>query len=566
MGSMRKLLLFALSLVGLFDALYLWWTYTLPSRPMVCLGGGCNTVRSSPFAYPWGVPLPAAGAAMYVLLALLIFAWPVLQEPFAHLARRAVAGVAGLGFLFSLYLSGVEAFVLHAWCTWCVISAITVTLIFGLALFDVLRPLPHPEPAAALGITRRHLVTLAVWLVVGAPAFLLLTRWETPGAPQQAAEDALAKYLVRPDSHITGNPNAAVTVVEFGDIECPACSGAEATAREIRERYGSEIRFVFRQFPLTRIHPYAETAAEAVECAGAQGKFWPALERFYKGQADLSDEALARYAFEVGLNVEQFRQCLSSGSMAARVREDVEDGKALGVDRTPTFFIGRKMILGAMRYSEFAQLVEQEIAQHTLPTSPSGPEATASSTALQTTTPSEPKTTVPASAPEATSSPGHERTVSSNALEATSPFASSGPLTNSSFGSFSQFHASEVGCSEADAQKETPDLIHTPEARQAFEAAPKALFVDVRPSDQFKTGRIPGAVNVPAEQIQELWKTLPKNRMIVLYESGQTPGDVCAAGRSAGRVLLASGFRPDMVKIYEDGLKGWEKAGLPVVR
>jgi len=529
---MRKTLLFALSLIGLFDSLYLWWVYTLPSRPMVCLGGGCDTVRSSPFAYPWSVPLPAFGAAMYVVLALLVFAWPVLQESLSHMARWAVAGIAGLGFLFSLYLSGVEAFVLHAWCTWCVISAITVTLIFGLALLDIFRPLPRPEPAAALGVTRQQLVVLTVWLVVGAPAFALLAHWETPAAPPQAPTEALAKHLVRPDSHITGNPTAPVTVVEFGDIQCPACSGAEATAREIRERYGNQIRFVFRQFPLPRIHIYAEKAAEATECAAAQGKFWEALERFYKGQADLSDEALLRYAFEVGLNVEQFRQCLSSGSMAARVQEDVEDGKALGVDRTPTFFIGPKMIAGAIRYPEFAQLIEQELARHALPTSPTGPHTNASSSSLETT----------------------------------SPLASSDPLKNSSVASFSQFQASAAGCSEAEAQKETPDLIHTTEARQAFEAAPKALFVDVRQSREFKTARIPGAVNVPAQQIEKLLRTLPKDRKIVLYESGQALGDVCAAGRSAGRVLLANGFSPDKVKIYEDGLKGWEKAGLPVVR
>jgi protein-disulfide isomerase/rhodanese-related sulfurtransferase len=525
---MRKTLLFALSLVGLFDALYLWWVYTLPSRPMVCLGGGCDTVRSSPFAYPWGVPLPAFGAAMYVVLALLVFAWPVLQESLSHLARWAVAGIAGLGFLFSLYLSGVEAFVLHAWCTWCVISAITVTLIFGLALFDVFRPLPHPEPAAALGLTRQHLVALAVGLVVGAPAFALLAHWEAPAAPQQAPTEALAKHLVRPDSHVAGNPAAAITVVEFGDIQCPACGPAEATAREIRNRYRNQIRFVFRQFPLSRIHIHAETAAEASECAAAQGKFWEALERFYRGQMDLSEPALLRYAGEIGLNVEQLRQCLSSRSMAARVREDVADGLALGVDRTPTFFVGPKMITGAMQYPEFAQLVDQELARQPMSSSASGP---------------------PSSTPAETSA-----------------FASTGLLTNSGIGSFSQFQGSAAGCSEADAQKETPDLIHTADARQAFESSPRALFVDVRPNGEFKTGRIPGAINVPLEQIEQRRQTLPKDRNIVLYESGRTPGDVCAAGRSAGRVLLANGFSPDKVKIYEDGLAGWEKAGLPVER
>ena len=529
---MRKTLLFALSLVGLFDSLYLWWVYTSPSRPMVCLGTGCDTVRASPFAYPFGIPMPAFGVAMYAVLALLVFAWPVLQESLAHLARWAVAGIAGLGFLFSLYLSGVEAFVLHAWCSWCVISAIAVTLIFGLALADVVRPQPHPEPEAALGVTRRHLAALATWLVVGAPAFVWLARSGTPPASQQAPAEALAKHLVRADSHMAGNPAAAVTVVEFGDIQCPACRTAEETAREIRNKYGNQIRFVFRQFPLSRIHVHAETAAEASECAAAQGKFWEALERFYGGQMDLSEPALLRYAGEIGLNVEQFRQCLSSGSMAARVREDVADGFALGVDRTPTFFVGPKMIARPMQYTEFAQLIDQELARQPMSSSPSGQPSTASSS-----TPAK-----------------------------TSTFASTGLMTNSGIGSFGQFQGSAMGCSEADAQKKTPDMIHTADARQAFESSPKALFVDVRPSTEFKTGRIPGAINVPVEQVEQRWHTLPKDRNIVLYESGRAPGDVCAAGRSAGRVLLANGFSPDRVKIYEDGLAGWEKAGLPVER
>jgi len=529
---MRKTLLFALSLVGLFDSLYLWWVYTSPSRPMVCLGTGCDTVRASPFAYPFGIPMPVFGVAMYAVLALLVFAWPVLQKSLSHIARWAVAGIAGLGFLFSLYLSGVEAFVLHAWCFWCVISAIAVTLIFGLALADVVRPQPHPEPEAALGVTRRHLAALATWLVVGAPAFVLLARSGTPPAPHQAPAEALAKHLVRPDSHMTGNPAAAVTVVEFGDIQCPACRTAEETAREIRNKYGNQIRFVFRQFPLSRIHIHAETAAEASECAAAQRKFWEALERFYGGQMDLSEPALLRYAGEIGLNVEQFRQCLSGGSMAARVREDVADGFALGVDRTPTFFVGPKMIARPMQYAEFAQLIDQELARHSSPTPTSGQQTG-----------------------NLSSAPGE-----------TSTFASPGLLGKSGTAFFTPLQGSAAGCSEAEAQKKTPDLIHTAEVRHAFESSPKALFVDVRPNAEFKTGRMPGAINVPVEQVVQRWRTLPKDRNIVLYESGRAPGDVCAAGRSAGRVLLANGFSPDKVKIYQDGLVGWQKAGLPVER
>src|SRR5512135_1491704 len=103
---MRKSFLLALSLLGLFDSSYLWWVYASPSRPMVCLGSGCDEVRASVFAYPLGIPMPVFGVAMYAMLALLIFAEPLLSASLARWERYAVAGISGLGFLFSLYLTG----------------------------------------------------------------------------------------------------------------------------------------------------------------------------------------------------------------------------------------------------------------------------------------------------------------------------------------------------------------------------------------------------------------------------------------------------------------------------
>jgi rhodanese-related sulfurtransferase len=107
-------------------------------------------------------------------------------------------------------------------------------------------------------------------------------------------------------------------------------------------------------------------------------------------------------------------------------------------------------------------------------------------------------------------------------------------------------------------------LIRTPDARQFFEGQPKALFVDVRAPKEYASGRIPGAINVPADKIEARWSELPRDRNIVLYESGTSAGDVCAFGRAAGRVLLAHGFSRDQVKVYQDGLAGWEKVNLPV--
>ena len=529
---MRKSLLLALSLVGLFDSSYLLWVYTSPSHPIVCLGSGCDTVRASSYSSLWGLPLPAYGVAMYLTLALLIFAEPLLTASVARLARCGTAAISGAGFLFSLYLSGIEALVLHAWCTWCVISAVSVTLIFALTLLELARPAPPPEPAAASATVRRHLALCVAALVVGAPGLILLSRHGALPPAQQASPETLLQRLVRPDSQMAGNPQASVTVVEFGDLECPACAPAEAAAREIRKKYGNQIRFVFRHFPLGRIHPRAEKAAEASECAAAQGKFWEALERFYRGQDDLSEAALARYAGELGLDGARFSQCLSSGEMAARIQRDLEDGRALGVRVTPTFFVGQKMIEGTLEPATFARLFDQEFGRQS---------ATSARSAAQP--------------PSASAGPAGNL-----------PSASPDLRANSGGRFFTQFQGSPLGCSEADANQPQPSLIGTPEARQLFEGSPKALFVDVRQPKDFHSGRIPGAINIPAEKIQERQHSLPKDRSIVLYESGLSPGDVCAASRAAGRVLLTHGFAPEKVKVYQDGLAAWEKAGLPVER
>jgi protein-disulfide isomerase/rhodanese-related sulfurtransferase len=540
---MRKTLLLALSLVGLWDSAYLWWAYTSPSRPMVCLGDGCDAVRASPFAYPGGIPLPIFGVAMYATLLLLIFFEPLLGGRLGRAARYAVAGISGVGFLFSLYLTGIEAFVLHAWCAWCVVSALAVTFIFALALLDVARPAPYPDPTAGRALARRHLAVCAVAAAVGTPGFLFLSQHGTPPPAPPTSTVALAEHLVRPDSHMTGNLQAPVTVVEFGDFQCPACGVAEEAAREIRRKYGSQVRFVFRQFPLERIHSRALAAAEASECAAEQGKFWEAVEKLYRDDRDLSEEALLRYARELGLDVGRYEQCLRGGAMTARVRRDVEDGRALGVRATPTFFVGRRRIEGPIRLERFEELLALELG--------------ASGTKLAAAEPP------PAAPPKVNSAP-EQQPAPAPGPASDSPFSSGGLLGGG--GLLTQFQDSATACSEEEALKEQPTLIRTSEAREFFERESAALFVDVRQARDYETGRIPGAINVPVEEVEGRWDSLPKDRSIVLYESGRSPGDVCAASRAAGRVLLAHGFAHENVKVYEDGLAGWENAGLPVDR
>jgi rhodanese-related sulfurtransferase/uncharacterized membrane protein/2-hydroxychromene-2-carboxylate isomerase len=543
---MRKPLLLALPLLGLFVSLYLLWVYTSPSRPMVCLGSGCDVVRASSYAHLFGLPLPAFGVAAYVVLGLLIFAEPLVSASLGQAIQYAVAGISGFGFLFSIYLFSLQAFVIHAFCAWCDISAVVVTGAFVLSLLELRRPLAPADPVAALARVRTNFVLCVAALVIGAPAFILLSRYGGPPPVQQASFQAITEHLVRPDSHMTGNSSAPLTVVEFGDFECPSCGLSEEAARQVRAQYGERIRFVFRQFPLSKIHPQAEKAAEASECAAEQGKFWEAVEKLYAEQADLSVDALKRYAWELGLDQNRFNQCLESGETAARVNQDVADGHALKVAGTPTFFIGQKTIMRPLDFATLSQLVSQELADRAATTP--GPASSSPGAAAQPSSQT-PKSPAPA--------PARAKGEEANA-------GSMGLLGSNAGGALASYQTSIGACSEADANKKQPTLIGTAEVRQLLEATPKPLLVDVRPAKDYASGRMPGAINMPAENFAQDLSKLPKDKTIVLYESGQSSGDICAASRAAGRALLEYGFSFEKVKVYQDGLAGWKKAGQPI--
>ena len=139
--------------------------------------------------------------------------------------------------------------------------------------------------------------------------------------------------------HIQGRANAAVTLVEYGDYECPYCGAAYPILKEVQARMGERLRFVFRNFPITTSHPHAEQAAEAAEAAAAQGRFWEMHDLLYENQARLRDDDLRAYAEKLGLDVELFDAELAEHVHAARVREDFMSGVRSGVNGTPTFYI-----------------------------------------------------------------------------------------------------------------------------------------------------------------------------------------------------------------------------------
>jgi protein-disulfide isomerase len=139
--------------------------------------------------------------------------------------------------------------------------------------------------------------------------------------------------------HVQGPASAPVTLVEYGDYECPYCGAAYPIVKEIQQRLGDRLRFVFRNFPITTAHPHAEHAAEAAEAAGAQGKFWEMHDYLYEHQRALMDRKLDEYAAAVGLDVERWVADMETQAFAERVRADFMSGVRSGVNGTPTFYI-----------------------------------------------------------------------------------------------------------------------------------------------------------------------------------------------------------------------------------
>jgi protein-disulfide isomerase len=144
---------------------------------------------------------------------------------------------------------------------------------------------------------------------------------------------------VGPDDHVIGPPDASVTLVEYGDFECPYCGQAHPIVKAVLQEMGDELRFAFRHFPLAEAHPHAELAAEAAEAAGAQGSFWEMHDMLFEHQQALDEPDLVRYAAVLGLDGGRFIRELAAHVYAPEVRDDFRSGVRSGVNGTPTFFI-----------------------------------------------------------------------------------------------------------------------------------------------------------------------------------------------------------------------------------
>jgi len=197
---------------------------------------------------------------------------------------------------------------------------------------------------------------------------MLVAELRTGGPPFRLVLDAPRYEVdVSPDDPAQGSTTAPVTLVEFSDFQCPFCAQVMPTLKRVQQTYGDKVRVVWKDFPLTAIHPQAFGAAQAGQCAQEQGKFWELHDRLFANQQALQPEALKAHAAAAGLDATTFDECLDSGKHADAVQAQMNAATSLGVVSTPTVFVNGRAVSGAQPYEAFAKIIDEELARATQP-------------------------------------------------------------------------------------------------------------------------------------------------------------------------------------------------------
>ncbi len=161
--------------------------------------------------------------------------------------------------------------------------------------------------------------------------------------------------------HAEGPVDAPLTLVEYGDYQCPYCGAAYPVVKELQKTLGKKLRFVFRNFPLTQVHPYALIAAKAAEAAALQGKFWEMHDLLFEEQRLLKPDIVPSWAKRIGLNLEQFENDTKQGSVEKRIGEDRQSGIRSGVNGTPTVFINGTRYDGPADYNSLLAALQSAL-------------------------------------------------------------------------------------------------------------------------------------------------------------------------------------------------------------
>lgn len=372
-GGWRHAALVA-AIAGAGVSVYLLVEY-LGGRGGICLtGGGCDAVRDSAYAYPLGIPMPLFGVAFYLVATWL--AWRSLDPAplFGASPRLVLAAAGAAGIAVSAVLTGIEAFVIHAFCTWCLAQAVA-SLALGVAavigLWAGSRNAAAAEPtrraqrrmARELAAERGRLQRSAL-LSAGGMGLLVfgLLLGAAVGSPQATTIGPSASPIADlAPSTAPATGSGPVTVVEFADFQCPTCA---LVAPELQTLVGEgRIRLIYRFFPLPQ-HQNAELAARAAVAAELQGKFWPMHDQLFATQTtweNMSDSAaradFAQLATNLGLNVTKWKADLDTSAVANRVAADLQAAENLQLPGTPSILVNGQPYNGGLTLDDLRNAV-----------------------------------------------------------------------------------------------------------------------------------------------------------------------------------------------------------------
>lgn len=216
------------------------------------------------------------------------------------------------------------------------------------------------EEKNALTRKRRLLERLAFWLII--LSGVGLAAWGVVGFGHSRGQGAVLADAVSDLDQTKGSSDFPITLVEYSDFQCPACAYFFALTKEFEKEFGKNVRFVYRHFPLRRIHSQAQLAAQAAEAAGKQGRFWEMHDVLFEKQGEWAGQSRAEeffisYASQMGLDTEQFANDLYSDEIIKKVENDYQSALRSNIKATPTFFVNGKQIEPAESYEEFKDLV-----------------------------------------------------------------------------------------------------------------------------------------------------------------------------------------------------------------
>jgi protein-disulfide isomerase len=163
-------------------------------------------------------------------------------------------------------------------------------------------------------------------------------------------------------ARLKGNADAPITIVEFADFQCPFCSKVQPLLDGVLAKYKDKVKLAYLDFPLSQIHPYAETAAEASRCALEKEKYWEMHDAMFADQSKLDEAALVKTAARLGIDQKSFESCLKSGKYKAVVQQDLQSGSQAGVNATPTFFINGEFLSGVRSDADFTRIIDRQLS------------------------------------------------------------------------------------------------------------------------------------------------------------------------------------------------------------